>query len=134
MSTSGSMTLRVVLPYRLFGEWSAVTRIVVEARGGSFGILPHRRDIVAGIIPGILTFEDGGAEQFLALDEGILVKRGEWVQVTVRDAISGAGLGALKQAIMERFGHLDRREQVLRTALARLESHLVRGMWRTIHE
>ena len=42
---------------------------------GSFGLLPHRLDCVAALVPGILTYEtkeDGTV--YLAVDQGVLVK------------------------------------------------------------
>ena len=56
---------------------------------GSIGILPRRLDCVAVLRAGILIYEnDVGDEVYVAVDEGILIKTGAQVQVSVRDAIS----------------------------------------------
>jgi F0F1-type ATP synthase epsilon subunit len=81
------MQLKVLLPSQIFADKTGVSRIVAETREGSFGLLPHRLDCVAALVPGILTYEtqtDG--EVFVAVDEGILVKTGSDVLVSVRRA------------------------------------------------
>ena len=81
------MHLKVLLPFQIFTEKSDVLRIVAETREGSFGLLPHRLDCVAALTPGILTFETASdGEVFVAVDEGVLVKAGPEVLVSVRRA------------------------------------------------
>jgi len=121
------MQLKILLPSRVFAEIGGVTRIVAQARGGSFGILPHRRDCVSALVPGILTYASGtGSDIHLAVDEGLLVKTGAEVVVAVRNAIGGVGLGELRQAVEREFLTLDDREKEVRTVLAKLESGLIR--------
>ena len=36
------MNLKILLPFRIFAEQKAVTRIVAETREGAFGLLPQR--------------------------------------------------------------------------------------------
>ena len=43
------MNLKILLPFQVFAERAGVTRIVVETREGSFGLLPHRLDCVAAL-------------------------------------------------------------------------------------
>ncbi len=121
------MQLKILLPDHVFGEIPNVTRVVVEARGGSFGILPHRLDCVAALVPGILTYAtDTTGDVYVAVDEGVLVKAGGEVLVSVRHAIGGADLGHLRQAVEREFLTLDDREKNVRTAVAKLESGLAR--------
>ena len=51
------MHLKILLPFQVYAELEAVTRIVAETYQGSFGILPHRLDCAAALAPGILTYE-----------------------------------------------------------------------------
>ena len=121
------MQLKILLPSRIFGEIDNVTRIVAEARGGSFGILPHRLDCVAALAPGILTYAtEAAGDVYVAVDEGVLVKTGAEVLVSVRHAVGGADLGQLRQAVEREFLTLDDREKSVRTAVAKLESGLIR--------
>ena len=122
------MQLKVLIPARVFLEQENVTRIVAETPHGSFGILPHRLDCVAALAPGILTFEVENREAFFAVDEGILVKTGTQVLVSVRNTIGGADLGKLRQAVDQEFLSLDERAKSVRTVLAKLESDFARRL------
>jgi len=57
---------------RVFADITGVSRIVAETREGSFGLLPHRLDCVAGLAPGILIYNRKEAEVYVAVDEGVL--------------------------------------------------------------
>lgn len=123
------MQLKVLIPASEFLVQNCVTRIVAETPHGSFGILPHRLDCVAPLAPGILIFEiESGNEAFLAVDEGILVKTGDQVLVSVRNAIGGADLGKLRQTVEQEFLALDERAKSVRTVLAKLESNFARRL------
>jgi len=122
------MQLKVLIPACVFLEQENVTRMVAETPHGSFGILPHRLDCVAALAPGILTFEVENREAFFAVDEGILVKTGTQVLVSVRNAIGGADLGKLRQAIDQEFLSLDERAKSVRTVLAKIESDFARRL------
>jgi F-type H+-transporting ATPase subunit epsilon len=117
------MQLKVLLPFEVFADEAEVLRIVAETPQGSFGLLPHRLDCVAALAPGILVYETRGeGEVCLAVDRGVLVKSGPQVLVSVRRALRGKDLGALRGAVAKQFMTEDAQEQSLRQAMARLES------------
>jgi F-type H+-transporting ATPase subunit epsilon len=119
--------LKILLPSRIFGEIDNVTRIVAETGWGSFGILPHRLDCAAALTPGILTYAtETAGDVYVAVDEGVLVKMGATVLISVRHAIGDADLGQLRQAVEREFLTLDDWEKSVRTATAQLESALIR--------
>lgn len=121
------MHLKIVLPYKLFVDADDVIRIVARTAQGSFGILPHRLDCVAALSPGVFLYEtQSEGEVSLALDTGILVKTGSEVMLAVRNAIGGADLGHLREAVEQQLLKLDEREKTMRSVLARLESNVVR--------
>lgn len=129
------MNLKVLLPFKVFAEKTGVTRIVAESRDGAFGLLPHRLDCVAALAPGILVFEtESDGEVYMAVDEGILVKTGTDVLVSVRNAIGGADLGKLRAAVEQEFLELDAQEKSVRSVLAKLESGFVRRFAAFHHE
>lgn len=131
---SQTMLLKILLPFRIFAEKAGVLRIVAETRGGSVGLLPRRRDCVAALVPGILIFERAGeGEAFVAVDEGILVKKGPEVLVSVRNAIGGDDLGLLREAVDREFRHLDEQERSVRQVLAKMESVFIRRLMRSQH-
>ncbi len=122
-----TMQLKVLLPFQVFAEKTGVRRIVAETPAGSFGLLPHRLDCVASLAPGILTYQtDAEGEVYVAVDEGVLVKTGREVLVSVRHAIGGVDLGQLRAAVEREFLTLDDREKNVRSVLAKLESGFVR--------
>jgi F-type H+-transporting ATPase subunit epsilon len=121
------MNLKVLLPFKVFVEKSGVSRIVVETRAGSFGLLPHRLDCAAALAPGILTYETpADGEVFLAVDEGVLIKTGPHVLVSVRRALGGTDLGKLRADIEREFLALDENEQSVRAAAAKMAADFLR--------
>lgn len=121
------MNLKVLLPFQNFVEKTGVTRIVAETRDGSFGILPRRLDCVAALVPGILIYETGpDGEVFLAVDEGVLVKTGPDVFVSVRRAMTGTDLRQLRDKVTQEFLALDEHDQSVRNVLAKLETGFLR--------
>jgi len=123
------MNLKILLPFQIFAEKTGVSRIVAETHEGSFGLLPHRLDCVAALAPGILIFETKiEGEAYVAVDEGVLVKTGSDVLVSVRNAIAGTNLGQLREAVQREFLHLDEQEKNVRSVLAKMEGDLMRRM------
>ncbi|TXT37383.1 MAG: F-type H+-transporting ATPase subunit epsilon [Comamonadaceae bacterium] len=121
------MNLKILLPFKVFSETTDVLRIVSETHAGSFGLLPHRRDCVAALMPGILIYETAAeGEVFVAVDGGVLVKTGPDVRVSVRRAMLGADLGQLRQAVEQEFLALDAHEQNVRSVMAKLETGFLR--------
>lgn len=132
---SPQMQLKVLLPFGIFAEKSDVTRIVAETSAGSFGILPHRLDCVAALAPGILIYENAAeGEVYLAVDEGVLVKSGLDVLVSVRNAMGGTDLDQLRAAVEREFLKLNEEEQQMRTVMAKMESGLLRRLAEFQHE
>jgi F-type H+-transporting ATPase subunit epsilon len=129
------MKLKVLLPFRVFTEKEQVKRLVAETTRGAFGFLPHRLDCVAPLVPGILTYAtEAEGEVYIAIDEGVLVKSGFTVLISVRNAIGGTELGKLRAAVEREFLDLDEREQSVRAVLAKMESGFLRQLIEFHHE
>jgi len=123
------MNLKVLLPFQIFADKTGVARIVAETREGSFGLLPHRLDCVAALVPGILIYQtESDGEVLVAVDEGVLVKTGPDVLVSVRRAIGGTDLGQLRAAVEKEFLTLDEHEQSVRLVVAKLETGFLRRL------
>ena len=121
------MKLKVLLPYQIFAEVDGVKRIVAQTAQGSFGLLPRRLDCVAVLAAGLLVYErESGGEVYVAVDQGVLVKAGDEVLVSVRNAIGGMTLGKLREAVEREFVNIDEGEKQVRAVLARLESGFMR--------
>ncbi len=121
------MNLKVLLPFQVFAEKSTVLRIVAETTSGSMGLLPHRLDCVAILVAGILTYETAQeGEVYLAVDQGVLIKTGADVLISVRNAIAGTDLANLRDTVKQEFQNRNEQEQQVRSVLAKLESGFTR--------
>lgn len=120
------MNLRIMLPSEVFIQ-EEVSKVVAEARNGLFCLLEHHVDFAASLAPGLFSYEKmDGEETLLAMDVGVLIKKGPDVIVSTRNAVKGPDLGQLKQVVEEQYQELDEREKKARAAAARLEADLVR--------
>lgn len=120
------MHLKILLPYKVFVEKDKVTRILMKTYKGSLGLLPQRLDCVAALAPGIFTYETApGNVHYLAVLEGVLVKAGQEVMVSVRKAISGADLGKLRESVEKEFKEMNEKEKNMKAAMAKLESSFI---------
>lgn len=116
------MDLKILLPHRVFAEIKNVSSIVAETSEGSFGILSQRLDCVAAIVPSILTYEtEPKSVHYVAVDEGVLVKAGKKVMVSVRNAVGGADLEKLQESVENEYKKLDATEREIRSTMAKME-------------
>lgn len=129
------MNLKILLPYTVFADKHEVLRIVALTDEGSFGLLPRRLDCVASLSAGILVYETAAeGEVYIAVDEGVLVKTGNDVRVSVRNAIAGLSLDKLHAAVEDEFIHLDQQEQQLRSVLVKMESGFIHRLAEFHHD
>jgi F-type H+-transporting ATPase subunit epsilon len=129
------MHLKILLPFGVFADKTGVSRIVAETREGSFGLLPHRLDCIAALAPGILVYEnEGEGEVYAAVDEGVLVKTGLDVLVSVRQAVGGTDLGQLHALVEKEFLSLDERERSVRSVMSKMESDFISRLAEFHHE
>ena len=123
------MHLKLLLPFQVYVEKTDVSRIVAETSEGSFGLLPHRLDCIAALVPGILIYQtEAEGEVFVAVDEGVLIKTVSEVLVSVRRAIRGTDLGQLRAAVEKEFLSLDEQEKSVRLVTAKLETGFLRRL------
>jgi F-type H+-transporting ATPase subunit epsilon len=120
------MNIKILLPFQIFAVKMGVSRIVAETHEGSFGLLPQRLDCIAALCPGILTYEsEDEGEVYVAIDEGVLIKTGTEVLVSVRNAISGTDLAKLYEVVKKEFLNRNEQEQSVHAVLVKLESAFV---------
>jgi len=129
------MQLKILLPFRVFAKVSGAARIVTETGAGSFGLWPHRLDCVAPLMPGILMYQtQSDGEVYAAIDEGVLVKTGLDVMISVRNAIVGIDLDHLRATVKQEFLTLDQQQRSVRWTMAKLETNIVRRLAEVHHE
>jgi len=122
------MRLRVILPGRILVDEDAQS-VVAEAEDGFFCIEPRHIDYLSGLVPGVLYYRDtGGRERYVAIDGGILVKRGREVFVSTERAVAGPDLGMLQKTVETEFTLLDRREAAVQRAMAHIEADMIRRL------
>jgi F-type H+-transporting ATPase subunit epsilon len=116
------VNLKILLPCGVFAQENGVSSIVAETGEGSTGLLPHRLDCVAALVPGILVYTTPAAGTvYVAVDEGVLVKCGAEVLVSVRHAIGGTDLRELHASVQREFLAIDAQGREVRAAVARME-------------
>jgi F-type H+-transporting ATPase subunit epsilon len=121
------MKLKVLLPSEVLLE-EEVVQVVAEAPNGQFCLLPRHIDLVSILVPGLLAYvkADTGAEEFLGVAEGLLVKCGPEVLIATINAVRGTHLGQLREIVTRQFKTLSDREKQARSALAHLEAKFIR--------
>jgi len=128
------MTLTILLPFRIFAKLDNVSRIVAETLEGSFGLLPHRLDCAAALVPGILSYTDAENTAYVAVDQGTLMKIGDCVFISVRRAIAGTDLNDLQQAVVREYLTLNTQEREMRSVVAKMESGFIGRLAELRHE
>ena len=120
------MSLKILLPFRVFADTNNVSSIVLETSEGSYGLLPDRLDCVAALIPGIFTYVIGTeSPRYLAVGAGVLVKAGRQVLVSVRNAIGGADLGQLAATVKKELTKKDDDAGKVKSIMQKLESGFI---------
>lgn len=128
------MNLKILLPFGIFASFRDVSQITVRTPGGSLGLLPHRLDCVAALMPGILSYTmSGNVTSYLAIDAGVLVKKGDEVSISVRRAIGGR-LSELHQAVVREYSVLGAQERESRSAVAKMEGGLMGRLAKLQHD
>ncbi|HMB15062.1 MAG TPA: F0F1 ATP synthase subunit epsilon [Pelovirga sp.] len=124
------MKLSIYIPTRILLETETAS-ITATGLNGSFGLRPHHIDFVSALVPGLLAYRPAdehadSEEKFVAVDRGILVKQGDEVRVSVRNAVADAPLEELSEVVEHRFADLGEYERKVQTAVARLEADFLR--------
>ena len=129
------LKLKILLPFRVFADCTDVSSLCAETATGSFGILPHRLDCAAALVPGVLTYvtTDGG-EKYVAINEGVLIKTGLSIVLSVRNAIAGTDLAELRKTVEREFIQVRDRDQNERASIKKLESRLMKQLTELKHE
>jgi len=125
MSMVREMQVSLMLPARTLFEGSAA-RLTTTAADGGFGILPNHIDFVTALVPSVLliTLPDG-RERIFGIDEGLLVKKGQNVEIAVRRGVESDNLDSLRETVGGSFAAMEDDERAARAALSRLEADMV---------
>jgi len=92
-------------------------------------LLPQKLDCVAAVVPGIFTYEtETEGLKYVAIDQGVLVKAGAQVLLSVRNAIGGKDLGKLSEAVKKEFKDINESEKKVQSVTLKLESGFIYSM------
>ena len=120
------MNLKVLVPSGVLLD-EQVRKVIAEGGNGYFCLLPRHVDFVTALVPGILSYEkDSGEEVFVAVDDGVLVKYGETVLVSSRNAVQGLNLEELKQTVQGEFMAVDEQQKMTESVVAKIEAQFIR--------
>lgn len=120
------MILKVLLPTEVLLH-EKVSKVTAEAENGFFTLLPRHIDFVTALKPSIFSYETpAGEERILALDQGILVKKGGTVYVSALRAVQGDSLEKLQETVELELRELGESEKKARSVMARLEMDTLR--------
>jgi F-type H+-transporting ATPase subunit epsilon len=123
------LQLKILQPYATFVEESEVIRIVAETAQGSFGILPNRLDCAAVLTAGIFCYQCANSQEvYIAVDQGVLVKTGLTVMVSVHRALGQAPLSQLHALVKQEFQVLDEQAQRMHATKIKLEAGFLRQL------
>ncbi|PHQ25909.1 ATPase [Marinobacter guineae] len=126
MTVAAEMAVCLRLPTRVLYQGKA-RKLFAVAENGAFGMLPNHIDFVTSLVPSVLILTlEHGSEQIFGIDEGILVKKGDQVDIAIRRGVLGKDLDSLQDSVRRNFIEVDEDERVARSALSRLEAGMVR--------
>lgn len=121
------MRLRIFLPTEVFYQQDTVRKIVAEGMEGYFTLLPRHIDYVSVLEPGIMTVElANNATDYIAVDQGTLVKRGNEVNISVRNGVRGESIEELSAVVDNQFKKIDDMEKKARAILTGLEFNMLK--------
>ena len=124
---AAQMQLEILLPFKVFASKTGVSRIVAETANGSFGLLPHRLDCVAALVPGSwCTRARPRARPGWRSTRACWSRPAAHVSVSVRRALTGTDPARLREAVEQEFLVRDEQEQNVRQVMARLEAGFLR--------
>lgn len=121
---SRKLQLKVMDPERILVK-TTVDKVIAEGLNGSFCIKPLHIDFVSSLKTGILLYQTDENEHYIAVDEGILVKCGDMVMVSVLNGIEGSDLSKLEQAIRNQAHRTEAINKATGIAMKGMEAELL---------
>lgn len=115
------MRVRIVVPGKLLLD-QEIDKITAPGAEGSFQILPRHIDVVSTLQSGILILKTGKIESYFAINQGVLVKEKDLVQISSYHVVESTSLEELQQTVEENFRNLDEQEKKLSRILDKLEA------------
>ncbi len=106
-----------------------VRQVDFEAPNGFFTLLPRHVDCVTTLKIGVTRYvKSDGKEAFIAVNQGVLVKKGNDVTLTTKLAVLDDNLSHLTQAIEQDFKEMEQQRKTANATMAKLEINLTKNI------
>lgn len=115
------MRVRIIVPGKLFLD-QEVDKITAPGAEGSFQILPRHIDVVWTLQSGILIVTTGEKDTYFAINQGVLVKEKDLIQISSYQVVESTSLEELQETVEKNFRILDEEEKKLSRILDKLEA------------
>jgi len=115
------MRVRIIVPGKLFLD-QEVDKITAPGAEGSFQILPRHIDVVWTLQSGILIVTTEKKDTYFAINQGVLVKEKDLVQISSYQVVESTSLEELQETVEKNFRNLDEEEKKLSRILDKLEA------------
>lgn len=116
--------LKIIKPEKILID-EEVDKVIAEGLDGSFCLKPRHIDFVSVLKPGILLYESEGEEYYMAIDEGILVKYGYDVRVSVLNGIVANNLSELDKTVRDVFYKSEELNKATEFAMKSMEAEML---------
>lgn len=128
------MKLAIVMPERVVLECDGIVALRAEDASGCFGVLRGHADLVARLIPSVVTWRrDDGTPHYCAVRGGtLLVEHGSRVTIATPEAVPGADLATLESDVLARLRQVAQVEAAAAADLSGLRLRLLRQAGRTL--
>ena len=115
------MRVRMVVPGKLFLD-EEMDKITAPGAEGSFQVLPKHIDAVWTLQSGILILTKDEKDLYFAINQGVLVKEKDLVQISSYQIVGSEVLDELQKTVEENFRNLDEKEKRMNSILDKLEA------------
>jgi F-type H+-transporting ATPase subunit epsilon len=120
------MLMRVFSPTETLLE-KEVEKVTFQALDGAHTFLPKHADYFSILTPDVVVYESGGQKSYIACNQGVILKQGEAVFLSVRSALFNNDLKSLVQQMRVEFKKQEEERKETNAVMARLEAGLTRG-------
>lgn len=115
------MKLEILLPNKIFYQ-QETEKIQAEGKEGYFILLPHHIDYISLLEPSIITTYFKEKRYYIAVDGGILIKDGDLVSVSTKNAEATENFEKLHEKIKETFQTEEEAKRKIHQAFNYLEN------------
>ncbi len=105
-----------------------IKKVTFETLNGYYTLKPKHVDFVSAMSANIVTYTtEENKDKYVACHQGIVVKKGATVTMSVQKAVMGDTLDDLEVIMEKEFKETNEQRKQLNIAMARLEMGLMRG-------